>query len=77
MIILFLASTCLATVLLTLIDGVCGFSFVKQPGRHVMAIFQDDNVNIHQAQIVKEWMGGSMSQDLTFIESLYLDTRSS
>jgi len=47
-----------------------------------MAIFQDDNDKIHQAQIVKEWLGGSMviifthelaplSQDLKFIESLW------
>jgi len=30
-------------------------------GRHIMAIFQDGNVKIHQAQIVKEWLGGSMN----------------
>jgi len=24
-----------------------------------MATFQDENVKIHQAQIVKEWLGGS------------------
>ena len=29
-------------------------------GRCIMAIFQDDNVKIHQAQIVKELLGGSM-----------------
>jgi len=51
-------------------------------GRQIMAIFQDDNDKIHQAQIVKEWLGGSMviifthelaplSQDLKFIESLW------
>jgi len=26
-----------------------------------MAIFKDDNDKIHQAQIVKEWLGGSMN----------------
>jgi len=25
-----------------------------------MAIFQDDKAKIHQAQILKEWLGGSM-----------------
>jgi len=29
-------------------------------GRHIMAMFQDDNGKIHQAQTVKEWLGGSM-----------------
>ena len=24
-------------------------------GRHIMAIIQDDNVKIHQAQFVKQW----------------------
>jgi len=28
--------------------------------RLIMAIFQYDTVKIHQAQIVKEWLGGSM-----------------
>jgi len=28
-----------------------------------MAKFQDENVKIHQAQIVKEWMGGSMKNN--------------
>jgi len=47
---------CLETFLLTLIDGVCvAFHFLNNHvGRHTMAIFQDDNVKIHQAQIVKE-----------------------
>jgi len=29
-------------------------------GKHIMAILQDDNVKIHQAQTVKEWLGESM-----------------
>jgi len=54
-------------------------------GRHVMVILQDDNVQIHQAQIVKVWLGGSMknhflifthelaplSPDLKFMVSLW------
>jgi len=37
------------------------FDFLTHPvGRHIMAIFQDDNVKIRQAQIVKEWLGWSM-----------------
>jgi len=47
-----------------------------------MAIFQDDNVKIHQAQIVKEWLWGAwriifthestpLSPDLKFIASLW------
>jgi len=38
----------------TLIDGgVCGFHFLSNHvERHMMAIFQDDGVKIHQAQIV-------------------------
>jgi len=28
-------------------------------GRNIMAIFQDDNITINQAQIVKEWLGGA------------------
>jgi len=48
-------------------------------GRHFMAIFQDDNARIHQAQIGKEWLGGIMkkhfhswmSPDLKFIENLW------
>jgi len=32
--------------------------------RHViMAIFHDDIVKIHQAQTVKEWLGGSMNNN--------------
>jgi len=54
-------TVCLATVLLTLIDKVCRFLFLNQPcERHIMAIFQDDNVKIPQTQIVKEWLGESM-----------------
>jgi len=30
-------------------------------GRLIMAIFQDDNAKIHQAQIMKQWLGGSMT----------------
>jgi len=31
------------------------FTFLKNHvGRHTMAIFQEDNVKIHQSQIVKE-----------------------
>jgi len=41
-------------------NWVCCFSFLKQPClRHIMAIFQDDNVKIHEALIVKEWLWGS------------------
>jgi len=29
-------------------------------GKQITAIFQDDNVKIHQAQIVKEWLGRSV-----------------
>jgi len=46
-----------------------------------MAIFQHDNVKIHQAQIVKEWFwawriistheSAPLSPDLKFIESLW------
>jgi len=32
-------------------------------GRHIMAIFQDDNVKIHQAQTVKECLGESMKNN--------------
>jgi len=32
-------------------------------GRHVMVIFQDDIVKIHQAQTVKEWLGGRMKNN--------------
>jgi len=31
---------------------------INRVGRHIMAIFQDLDVKIHQAQIVKEWSGG-------------------
>jgi len=31
------------------------FSFLNNVGRRIIAIFQDDNVKIHQAQTVKEW----------------------
>jgi len=44
----------LATVLLTLINGVVAFHFLNNHvGKHIMAIFQDDNVKIHQTQTVK------------------------
>jgi len=33
------------------------FHFVE---KHIMAIFQDDNVKITQTQNVKEWLWGSM-----------------
>jgi len=47
------------------IDGVCSFSFLKQPCmRHIMAIFQDDSVKMHQAQIVKGWLSELSKQDL-------------
>jgi len=32
----------------------------SQTFKHIMAIFQDDDVKMHQAQIVKERLGGSM-----------------
>ena len=35
------------------------FNFLnKHVERHIMAIFQDDNVKVHLAQTVKEWLGG-------------------
>jgi len=33
---------------------------ISSSRRHIMAIFQEDNVKIYQAQIVKEWFEGSM-----------------
>jgi len=45
----------LATVHLTLIDGVCSLNFLNNHvGRHIMAILQDDNAKICQAEIMKE-----------------------
>jgi len=49
----------------------------KLVGRLLMFIFQDDNVNIHLAQTVKEWLCceeheesfSPLSPDLKFIES--------
>jgi len=69
----FLHVICLPTVRLTLIDGVCSFSFLKQPCRKrpIMAIYQDDNVKIHQAQIVKEWLGSfSLMNRLHWVQTL-------
>jgi len=68
----------LATVLLTLTDGVCGFSFLNHVGRHIMAIFQDYNVKIHQAQIVKEWLRGSVKNHFhTWIGTSWVQTLNS
>jgi len=41
----------LATVLQTLSDGMLAFYFLNHLGRLIIAILQDDNVEIHQAQI--------------------------
>jgi len=35
------------------------FTFHFLDNHVAMAIFQDDNVKIHQDQTVKEWLGGS------------------
>jgi len=49
----------LATVHLILINGEYSYSFLNNHvERHSMAKFQENNnVKIHQAQIVKEWLG--------------------
>jgi len=41
-------------------DGVCCFSYLKQPFMKTHHGHFPDNVKIHQAQIVKEWLGWSM-----------------
>jgi len=41
----------LATVLQTPSDGMLAFYFLNHLGRLIIAILQDDNVEIHQAQI--------------------------
>jgi len=65
----------MATVRLTLIDGVCSFHFLNNHvARPIMAIFQDDNVKIHQAQILKEWLGGRMKNYLHTIWHLWVLT---
>jgi len=41
------------------------FNFLNNHvGKHIMAIFQNDNVKIHQDQTVEEWLGGSMKNHL-------------
>jgi len=41
-------------------DWVAFHFLNKNVGRHIMAIFQDDNVKIHWAQTGKEWLGGNL-----------------
>jgi len=36
-----------------------------------MAIFQDDNVKIHQPQIVKEWLWGSMKNQYISMKKMH------
>jgi len=62
---MFLAWFMFTNSFLTLIDGECeAFHFLnKHVGRHIMFIFQDDNVKIQQALISR------FSPDLKFVES--------
>jgi len=39
-------------------------ALINLVGRHIMGIFQDDNVMIHKAQIVKEWLETTVAKHI-------------
>jgi len=47
------------------------FHFLNNPvGRHIMVMFQDDDVTIHHAKIENEWLGESMKNNFhTWIDN--------
>jgi len=43
-------------IIIAVIVECVAFHFLNKHVRHIMAIFHDNNVKIHKAQTVKEWL---------------------